>query len=816
MKLYTKTIVSRIIFYLLILQTIQVTAQSKSGTKIYGTVTIVANETLPYSNVTLFKAVDKCMEKGTITDENGVFAMENVAVGNYYLSVSVIGYKTFKSEVFKLTPNEKKDFGTIQLEEESISLEAVTISSRKPLIQNKPDRVVLNIENSILATGNTALDILNKSPGISNTNGELSLIGKTNVLILINGKQTHLSPEQLTTLLLSTQSSNIKSIEIMTNPPAKYDATGNAGIINIIMKKSQDKGTNIDINASYGQGVYRKANGGITLNHRNKTLNVFTSYDYSDNVNFGTIDIDRFTELSGEPLFFTSSSFEKYRFKVHNFKVGADINISPRSTLGFIISGNFVSGNSEIHSRNDIGSQLQQVDSTVIGMTVGVYPNRYLTHNVNYNVKLDTIGTDLTLSYDYSRSEKDESFEFGNRFLDPNGMELRTPNDFRNLTPQDANIHVGKADFMRPLNEKSKLEAGLKFSSVETDNVLQFDTLESNRNYVNDSTRSNQFIYKEEITGAYVSYSTQLGSHSLQAGLRMERTKSDGNSIIDNNVVTRTYTDFFPTVSLQKKINEKNTISASFARRIDRPNYASLNPFVYYIDEYTFRFGNPFLNPQYTNSYSIGYMLNNKYKFDFNFSDTKEVIANIVLTDSITNSISQTDANLNGFKSYSLNINAPTSIANWWKTFNNITVFYNQYNSDNIEGVPTQLEQLAWQVSSTQNFTIDDRSVAELRANYISSNVYGVLNLEPYYGIDLGVNRNFLENSMNVQLSLSDIFRTWGDRVVSSDLTGSNFHLARTFDSRVLRLSVTYKLGNVKLKSTNKKGNTQDEERRLN
>ncbi len=817
MKLHTKTIVSRIIYCLLILQTIQVAAQSKSVAKIGGTVTTtVANETLPYSNVVLFKAADESMAKGTITDENGVFTMENVAVGDYYLSVSVIGYKTFTSKIFKLTLNENKDFGNIQLEEEYIALEAVTISGRKPLIQNKPDRVVLNIENSILATGNTALDILNKSPGVSNSNGVLTLVGKTNVLILINGKQTYLSPEQLTTLLLSTQSSNIKSIEIMTNPPAKYDAAGNAGIINIIMKKSQNEGTNIDLNASYGQGVYRKTNGGIALNHRNKTLNVFTSYDYSDNVNFGTIDIDRFTELSGEPLFFTSSSFERYRFKVHNFKVGTDINLSPNSTLGFIVSGNVVRGNSRIRARNDIKSQTQQIDSTVIGTTIGTYPNRYTTYNANYNVKLDPIGTDLTLSYDYSRSEKDESFEFGNRFLDANGMEFRAPNDFRNLTPQDANIHVGKADFTRPLNEKSKLEAGLKFSSVETDNVLQFDTLESNGNYVNDPTRSNQFIYKEEIAAAYVNYSAQFGSYSLQAGLRMERTKSDGNSITDNNVVTRTYTDFFSTVSLQKKINEKNTISASFGRRIDRPNYASLNPFVYYIDEYTFRFGNPFLNPQYTNSYSIGYTLNNKYKFDFNFSDTKDVIANIVLTDPVTNSISQTDANLNGFKSYSLNVNAPISIAKWWKTFNNVTVFYNQYDSDNIERAETQLEQLAWQASSTHNFTIDDRLTAELRSNYISSNVYGVLNLEPYYGIDLGVNRQFLDNKMNVQLSLSDIFRTWGDRVVSSDLTGSNFDLARTFDSRVFRLSVTYKFGNVKLKSTNKRGNAQDEERRLN
>jgi ferric enterobactin receptor len=816
MKTPKKIVLSNILLCLLLFQTSQIVGQSTLSIKLGGKVTTIKNETLPYANVILFNSSDASIAKGSITDEEGVFAMENLSTGNYYLSVSIIGFKTYQSEVFKLESNEQKDFGTIKLEEESILLNAISLTGKKALIQNKADKIVLNIENSILATGNTALDILNKAPGVSNRNGVLSLVGKTNVLILINGKQTYLSPEQLTTLLESTQSSNINSIEIMTNPPAKYDAAGNAGIINIIMKKSKEEGTNVNVNLGYGQGIYRKTNGGIAMNHRSKTVNLFGSYDYSDNVNFGTIDINRYTELSGESLFFTSSSFERYRFKTHNYKVGTDINITPKSTLGFIASGNLVTGNSNIRARNDIGSQLQQLDSTVIGSTVGRYPNKYLTFNLNYELKLDTIGSNLNMSYDYTLSNKDESFEFGNRFLDANGAEFRDPNNFRNLTPQDANIHVGKADLSLPLDEKSKLESGLKFSSVETDNVLQFDVLEMDGNYVNDESRSNQFIYKEEIAAAYVNYNSQFGSYSLQVGLRAERTQSKGNSVTNNNVVSKTYTNLFPTLSLQKKIDENNTINASYGRRIDRPNYASLNPFVYYIDEYTFRFGNPFLNPQYTDSYTLSYILKNKYKLDLNYSNTEDVIANIILTDPITNSISQTDANLIGFQSYSLNVNAPIKIANWWETYNNFSMFYNQYNSNNIEGAPVQLEKMAWQASSNHSFTIDDRSSAEFRANYISPNVYGVLNLEAFYGIDLGVNRKFLDNNMNVQLSISDILNTWGGRGVNSRQSGSNFNVFRTFDSRVIRLSLTYKFGNVKMESTKKRDGAREEKNRLN
>lgn len=816
MKSYKKSILFSIMYYFVILQTIQVAAQSPINTKIEGKITSTNNETLPYTNVILFNSSDSKMVKGTVTNENGLFLIENIATGDYYLSVNVLGYKTYKSSIFTLAVDQKKEFGTIKMEEESIVLNAVTVVGQKPLIQNKEDRVVLNIENSTLATGNTALDILNKAPGVSNINGSISLIGKTNVLILINGKQTYLSPDQLTNLLTSTQSSSIKSIEIMTNPPAKYDASGNGGIINIIMKKSQDEGTNINLNFSEGQGVYRKTNGGIAMNHRNKRINIFASYDYSDNINFGTIDIDRFTALSGESIFFNSSSFEKYQFKVNNFKVGADINISPNSTLGFIISGNNVKGNSKIRGRNDIGSQMQQVDSTIIGSTIGKYPNRYLTTNVNYNVKLDTIGTNVNLSYDYSLSNKNEGFDFGNRYLDADGTEYRSPYNFRNLTPQNADIYVGTADFSHPFSEKSKLETGLKFSSVKTDNILQYDILQDDGNYVNDASRSNQFIYKEKVLAAYVNYNFKSGSYSFQAGLRAEKTSSNGNSVTNNNVVSRTYTDIFPTISVQKKIDDDNALNVGYGRRIDRPNYASLNPFVYYIDAYTFRFGNPYLNPQYTDSYSAGYTLKNKYKFDLNYSNTKDVIANIVITDPVTNSISQTDANLKGFKSYSLNVNAPIEITKWWKTYNNVSVFYNMYDADEIEGAPLQLEKLAWQASSTHNITIDDRSSAELRANYISSNVYGVLNLKSYYGVDLGINRTFLDNNMNVQLAISDIFNTWGERGVFSNLPSSNFDVVRTFDSRVIRLSLSYKFGNVKLKSTDRNGGAQQEKNRLN
>tara|TARA_R110000744_G_scaffold9421_5_gene30171 strand:- start:5826 stop:8270 length:2445 start_codon:yes stop_codon:yes gene_type:complete len=790
-------------------------AQSDATAQISGNIETAKNEPLPYANLVVFKASDSSMVKGAMSDDLGSFLVEKVPSGKYYVSASILGFKTYNSEVFEIAPNEKKDFGSIQLEEESFELEGVTVTSKKPLIQNKLDRVVLNIENSVLATGNTAMDILQKAPGVTVDNGVLSLIGKSNVLILINGKQTYLSQDQLKNLLSATQSSAIESIEIMTNPSAKYDASGNAGIINIKMKKNQDAGTNVSVNLSNGQGKYRNTNGGVALNHRNDRLNIFTNYDYSDSEDFSTLEVDRSTSFSEQPTFFNSSSFERFRFKTHTFKFGTDVNLSPKSTLGFIINGNFRDGDTRVLGTTEISAQRGMVDSTVVGRNTGKFSTKYMTYNLNYSIKLDTTGTDLAFSYDYSNSRKNDSFNFSNRFLDENRNEYRPMDSFRNLTPQDADIYVGKVDFAHPFNETSKLEAGLKYSSVETDNILQFDILQVNGSYLNDDRRSNQFIYSEEISAAYANYNTQLGSYSIQAGLRAERTASTGNSVTDANVVDRTYTDLFPTLFVQKKINDSNTISASYGRRIDRPNYTSLNPFVYFIDQYTFRFGNPFLKPQYTNTYNIGYLLKNKYKFDLSYSNTKDAIAFILLTDEETQSISQTDANLNGFNSYSLNVNAPIKVTNWWNTYNNLAMYYSQYKSDEIEGAPLQLEKLAWQLNTNHTFTIDDQSSAELSANYVSPNVYGVFNLKSYYGLDLGVSRTFFDNKMSVKFAVNDIFYTRGKRTTFSTLANSSYDIDTNYDSRVFRLSVSYKFGNIKLKSTDKRGGAEEEKNRL-
>jgi len=815
MKIFRSSLIFTLLLFFLSFYATEGSAQSPAGAEINGKIIAANNETLPFSSVMLLNATDSKLFKGALTDSAGVFVIANVVPGNYYISVSVMGYKAYKSAIFTIAPGEKKALGNIELKTESKELMTVQVSAQKPLIESKLDKVVMNVENSILATGNTALDILQKAPGVTVDNGVISLAGKSNAMVLINDKLNYLSPEQLKDLLNSMQSSTIQSIEIITNPSAQYDAAGNAGIINIKIKKNESFGTNADANLSYGQGIYRKTNGGITLNHISKTLNIFANYNYSDREDFSSIDIDRSILSSGGSTFFQSSSLEKFRYKHHSFKVGADINISPRSVLGFIVDGYIWHVDSKMEGKTLIGKQPGVADSNIVASNNGSFPANYINYDVNYKLRLDTVGTELSFSGDYSRSSRKEAFYFSNQFLDQNQNEYRPDYNFRNLAPQKIDIYVGKVDFKHPLSKSSRIDAGLKYSAITIDNTLNYGVLQNDGSYLNDGRRSNQFIYDEKIGAAYANFNTQIGSYSIQAGLRVERTSSKGNLVTNGSVVEKSYTDLFPTLFVQKKIDDSNAITASYGRRIGRPDYASLNPFVYYIDQYTFRYGNPFLRPQYSNSFKVGYRFKNKYTVDLSYSRTKDGIAVVFISDPSTKSISQTDANLNSINAYSLNINAPVNFTKWWRSYNNVTLFYNQYNSDVVDGAQLQLEKLAWQASSNHTFTIDNKTSAELSGKYVSSNVYGVFNIKSYYGIDLGLKRSFLSNKMNIKLAVNDVFKTVGKRTSFSSLSNNNYVFDRNYDSRVVRLSLSYKFGNIKLKSIDKNGSAEEEKSRL-
>ncbi|SPZ94315.1 Outer membrane receptor for ferrienterochelin and colicins [Sphingobacterium multivorum] len=439
----------------------------------------------------------------------------------------------------------------------------------------------------------------------------------------------------------------------------------------------------------------------------------------------------------------------------------------------------------------------------------------YLTYNLNYKKTFDTLGTELTFNGDYSYSKNNDNSTVGNHFLDANWEEFKSPHIFRNDMLSKAKILVFKTDFVHPFNKTTKLEAGLKYSRVKTDNNLLYEDQDQQGEFVQNNGQSNHFLYNENIAAAYFSLNKSFGKFSVQTGLRVENTSSLGNSVTLGQQTKRTYTDFFPSIFVQQQINDNHKLGASYSRRIDRPDYGSLNPFVYYLDQYTYQYGNPYLNPQYTNSYEVNYTFKDRYLLSLGYKRTNDAITQVIESNSETKAIAQTDRNLAYFDYYNMNVNIPVKLFKWWSISNNASAFYNKFSFDEHSGAQRQLEKLSFQVSSNHDIRIGETTNLELTGNYFSPAVYGVFSFQSYYGIDLGAGKTFLDKKLNVKLGINDVLNTRGQRRLSSYQENGYYRIRNAYDSRVIRLSVSYRFGNMNIKSANKKGGNNDEDNRL-
>jgi outer membrane receptor protein involved in Fe transport len=758
------------------------------------------NKPLSYATVILMHVKDSSLVKTTITDSTGSYRFTNIPAAAYFISASMTGYRATNSGPVVVDGGElKAQVPLIQLFIERKSLAAVIVTAKKSFIERKIDRTVMNVENSTIAAGSTALEVLEKAPGvIVDKDGKISMSGKSGVMVMIDGKQTYMSNSDVAQLLRTMQSSQVETIELITNPSAKYDAAGNAGIINIKTKKSKTVGTNGSANIGNGYGDRYKANAGINLNHRNERMNIFASYNYGTNHTDRTLDISRVSKLNNQNTYFTQREIDDRNYENNNYKAGVDLFFNSRNTFGFLVTG-YANNSSTISSNiTRIGAVEKASDSliNVAGHSNGRYRN--MAYNINYRTILDSTGKELTIDADYSYNNSKDHTTYDNFFYRNDGSAFKAPYLNRNTAPSIINIKSIKADYVWPISKTAKVEAGIKSSIVRTDNDLQFEELENN-SWKNNINRSNRFIYDETIHAAYVNGSKQFKNTSVQMGLRAEKTISNGNSITENKVVKRSYLDLFPSLFVNQTISNNHTASFSYSRRIDRPSYDALNPFVYYLDQYTFQKGNPFLNPQYTHSFEVGYVFKRKYSANFRYAITKDNITDVILPDTARKGLYQTSANVNNGNYLSLTLNAPVTITNWWNTNNTVTIFNNQYEATGLEGLALNVNKTSFYLNTNQSFSLPKNYAAEVAATYTSANVYGTFNFGSSYGVDLGLSKSLLNKKANIKFSVSDVFDTRATNIYST-LSSVDYNLYQKPETRVFRLTFSYRFGSSSIK----------------
>lgn len=767
---------------------------------------------LDIATVNLLNAQDSSVIKTVFPDGKGKFTFLDIPQGRYLVSVVLMGYEDAISGAVEISPadNTMKDLGKLVLRNANKVLAEVAVTApQRPLVERKPDMLVVNVENSTLAAGNTAMDILERSPGVTvDKDDNISLMGKQGVTVMIDGKQTYLSAEQLANFLRNTDGSTIKSIELITNPSSKYDASGTAGMINIVLKKNRMADTNGTFTAGTGYGVGHKANTSLNLNHKAGSINVFGNYSYMDNRGGNDIDIFRSIIQGADHTDFQQHTNFSRRNRSHNYRAGVDFNTSDRNVFGLLLSG-YASGNDNDNSSNTlIGRAIASPDSTLA--TASIFDGSYTSFalNVNNQFTVDSSGRKLVADVDISRFSNHNAADYNNTFYLPSGALKGDPLLSRSDMPTIINIRVAKVDYTHPFGKGHKIETGLKYSNVASDNDMRFENW-VNGSWQNDSGRTNHFLYEEQVAAAYANYSTQLGKWGIQAGLRSEYTVSDGNSITMGNRIQRDYIDFFPSVFINYNISDKHQTGVSYSKRINRPNYGNLNPFQYFLDQYTSEQGNPYLKPEYTHAFDFSYTLMQRYHLSAGYSRTNDVIAESMNQDAGTKQTWVTRDNLAKQEIWYANLNVPVKIAKFWNTNTNLNSFYMGFEGP-LNGQLLNQGQFAWRVRSNHTFNILATLSAEASVNYQSSLIYSVYRIGAQWSIDAGLSKSFYNKKANLKLSVSDVFDT---RIqdVRTRFGGLHAVINQKNETRVARLTFTYNFGN--MKNGARRTDTQSEEK---
>ncbi|HZY37092.1 MAG TPA: outer membrane beta-barrel family protein [Mucilaginibacter sp.] len=810
-----KTIIVKIFFILLaVFPAASLFGQGNTTGTVSGILKDETGKPMDYATVSLLKAQDSTVVKGTLSNETGAYTFDRIPTGTYIIKATEVGYSKTVSNAFTLVAGSLNvNVPVLKMQPASHSLSTVNVTAAKPLIEHKVDMTVMNVANSVLAAGNSAMDILERAPGVSvDKDDNISLKGKQGVTVMINDKLTYLSATQLATLLRSTDGNTIQSIEIITNPSAKYDAAGNSGIINIKLKKNKQAGTNGSVTLGAGYGKYGKDNETLNLNHKEGNLNIYGTFSHNDNKRFQDIGLMRIiTDSTGHKTYFNQFTNLPEIDHDNSYRLGADYDLSSKNTIGFLVSGYFNGEDDDNDTRTYIGQNFAEVDSSLHTIS----PIHQTYHNIAFNLndswKLDTLGQELSADLDYSKFANGSVAGYTTDFFLPDGSMQHPEAFLGNITPSNIDIRTAKIDYTKPLGKSLKFETGLKFSDVKTTNdLLQADSL--NAAYID----NNRFVYDEKIDAGYINFNRDFKNYSVQAGLRAEYTSSSAVGDSANTVkdIPRHYLDFFPSLFINHTINDKNEISLSYSRRIDRPQYDNLNPFVYHLDPYTYQKGNPYLKPQYTNNFELNYTYNKNITLTLGYSRTTDVITEIPGTDPATKVSFVTNDNLQTQNAYNINLYAPYTVTKWWEGNVNITGFYLGFVSNNLEGQNLNNGQAAYQVRATETFTPVSGYKFEVTSNYQSALVYGLFNVKPQYSTDAGVSHSFAGKKANIKFSVSDVFNQRTNNVTS--FYANNYLIInQKRETQVARLTFTYNFGNSKIKAREHQGGADDEKNRV-
>lgn len=763
--------------------------------QVTGTVTDTLGQPLPFCNVMIVRAADSSVVTGTTCNEAGAFTAERKENGEFRIMVLYTGYEKVYSAIFTLSEEQPAyAFSTIVLRNSATAnLDEVSIVAQKPFMEQKLDRTVFNIDNSILSAGNTALDVLRKLPGVTvDNNDNISVRGKQGVQFLIDGRRSYMSGSDMANYLRGIDASQIDRIEVITNPSAKYEAAGNA-IINIVLKRNRNLGYNQQLNASYDQGFYGGGNIGTNFNYKTQKWNFFGAANVGQWQFYE--EFER-TIVYNPDSVAHPSSVANGRPKMGGMwnwqQAGIDYSPGKRHTIGIVAERS--GGLHEVSRRFDMNTYNSNMELDSNLYTTGLEQNRnqYYSGGVNYKFDIDSTGKLLTADINYANFATHQQRE--NTTVYRNGAWQIMHDPMIQTTDLDLTVGyaTGQIDYVHPLKKENGLiEGGLRGSQAKTTSAAHYYIQQGS---VNLQDQPVDFVYTEMISAAYLNYSRSINKKlDAQLGLRAEHTMSKGEDGNGTELFDRQYLRLFPSAFLNWKVDSLHAINVSYSRRIERPDYGDLNPFVLYSDPYTSFSGNPNLMPQMNHKIEVSHIFKGTYRTALSYMHMTSVFNSIVSVDDSTRVVNTRWENLATYNVITLEFTAEYSFTNWYSLSGTLLGFRDHYfgpvnGTDYSVVYYTGLMFLQNRISLKNDWGLE--------ANFFcrSVNMNGVWRESPFSGLDIGVRKRFGDGRGSVSLNIQDVLRgNYTDR--SADYGNVNMSTTGQMDSRRVRLSVSWKLG---------------------
>ncbi len=783
--------------------------------QIIGTIADKSGKALPFSNILLLNAKDSSFVKGDIAKEDGSFAIQNVVMGRYLCQISMVGFTNKYSNVFLLTPQYlTQNLGKTVLTEVS-ELKTIEIKAKKPLFEQKIDRLVVNVENSITSAGSSALEVLERSPGVTvdRQNSTISLSGKTGVVVMINNRINYMTPEAAVQMLQGMSANNIERIEILATPPANLDAEGNAGYINIVLKKNQNNGLNGTTALTIGYGNGESGNGNLTFNYRKDRFNLFGSYTYLHRNTDNPMTFYRKVVVGGQAIETTTFTDRQPISNNHNARIGFEYQLTPKTVIGGLISS--YDNLFKMNAANQTSIAVNSVTDTLLAIkNYETHPAKHIGGSLNLQ---HTLHKDEIISFDvdYLYYSDNNFIDYDIHWTDENNKPFFDETT-RSGKTTPIKIAVGKIDYSKVFTPKLKMDAGIKAVVSGFDNDIRVEILK-NTAWVSDGEYTANYNLDEKIMAAYTAFELKMDAKtSAKVGMRYEYTNSNLSAEGRPNIVDRQYGRFFPSLFLSHQINPKQSIAFSYSRRITRPKFNELAPFVLFVDPNTFFSGNPALQPAISNTVKADYKLNTVL-FSLQYSHEDSTIARFQPKVARgTNKQYSASQNLEYQKNLTMTVGLPYSPTKWWTMYVNTSAMFVEVAIKN-DGIVTTLKAPTFTLFSSQTFTLPKLFTFEVSGLYNSGSFWGATRNRAFGALNLGLQKKFDKSGSKLSLGYDNILNTM---IFSSklDYAAQNqyftYHLQ--WDFPTVKLTFTKNFGNNKMKAGGKRASaSEDEQKRV-